>query len=190
MKDVIECGGVGVIVDAVKGNPHNHTLVIHACRALCTVADCSESESDAQRHRHATIERADGVSAILKAMRAHAGDTDLLEAACTPLGHLAQQEDGMGSILRKGGVEDVLSAMGAFRRNPVILEQGCRVLSKLDRMQLDAPTRIPRRQQHTHAAAAPLAYATHARTKTWTPASVQRHAQHARKAARGRLLRR
>jgi tetratricopeptide (TPR) repeat protein len=118
---VANCGGIGLICQAMKTFPHQKDLQRSACGALRNLA-CDDDTFKA------LVVKAGGLPAIVNAMRSHPLDAKLQEHAIGALKNLCDTIGRATLCARQGGVEAIVGALKKYQTIDGVVVQGCMVL--------------------------------------------------------------
>ncbi|EKX32149.1 hypothetical protein GUITHDRAFT_148818 [Guillardia theta CCMP2712] len=126
---IFEAEGVPAIVDAMCAHRNNLVIQKLACQAL-----------NSKFANIFLIAKADGVSAIIAAMRAlyaHPDSCAIQELACKALKDLTANEEIVGLILGAGGIPAIVAAMRTHLDRLEVQKKGCLVILSLIEMEYE-----------------------------------------------------
>jgi len=118
---VANCGGIGLICQAMKNFPHQRDLQRSSCGALRNLA-CDDDTFKT------LVVKAGGLPAIINAMRSHPLDAKLQEHAIGALKNLCDTIGRATLCARQGGVEAIVGALKKYQNVDGVVVQGCMVL--------------------------------------------------------------
>jgi len=108
LREIVSCGGVGSVLDALKQHGAHEGLCHSACAALANMSTHADT-----RER---VGNANAVQAISKALRAHRGSAPVQHAGLTAMGNLALHSDQQRLLLDAHGL--ILHSQEALARHP------------------------------------------------------------------------
>merc|ERR1712070_656717 len=102
------------------GHKKNAAVQVAGCRALASMAACSDSDVQDR------IGKGDAVSRICTAMKAHLNSAVVQKRGCDALMHIAAGSiDAQASIASSGGIERICTAMSTHAGSQAVQETGC-----------------------------------------------------------------
>ena len=123
--EVIQCGGIVVVIDAMAEHEKAESIQEKGCSILALLA----SSEDLQVNL--CIAETDGVDMIISALASFPSNEGIQVNACKALSYLTVDRESRMMIASQGGVMLVVNAMKNNRENLGLLEDGCSALLNL-----------------------------------------------------------